>query len=214
MDPTGIVRSNSDSQSLVTATPKPRRVADSPFDLTAVADVILRSSDNVDFYVMKAFVAYSSRFFSRIFTLPQSNNPDEKETQDGIDIVQLDERSQPLRYTLLFCYPGPSPTIDDIYDLMAVAQIAEKYEMGVIEEQARHYKTISGHKGGSSSHLCVRVSVWLEGHRRDSCKKLSRRAFGTLPSFQRAQIHRSTRVPLPKRSSTKMFCCHKKKKGL
>ena len=72
-----------------------------------------------------------------MFTLPQSNNPDEKETQDGIDIFRLDERNQPLRYTLLFCYPGPSPIIDDIYNLMAVAQIAEKYEMGGIEEQAR-----------------------------------------------------------------------------
>jgi len=71
-----------------------------------------------------------------MFTLPQSNNPDEKETQDGIDIVQLDERSQPLRYTLLFCYPDPSTIIDNIYNLMAVAQIAEKYEMGVIKEQA------------------------------------------------------------------------------
>jgi len=138
MDSTvAIVVSNPDSQRAATPTPKPRRVADSPFDSMAVADVILRSSDNVDFYVMKAFLAYSSRFFSTMFTLPQSNNTDEKGAQDGIVVVEMSERSRPLRYMLLFCYPGPSPTINNIYDIMAVVHMVEKYEMDPIEKRAR-----------------------------------------------------------------------------
>ena len=67
-------------------------VADAPFD-HSLADVILRSSDKIDFRVFKLFLSLASPVFETMFSLPQPTegvNPDEG-TTDKLPVMPLSE---------------------------------------------------------------------------------------------------------------------------
>jgi hypothetical protein len=78
------------------------RNADSPFDPAShTPDVILRSSDNVDFYVMKTFLAFSSPdVFAPMFTLPQTQH--DIPSPSGLHIVPVSLRIAKLSASF-FC---------------------------------------------------------------------------------------------------------------
>jgi len=108
------------------------RNAESPFDPAShTPDVILRSSDNVDFYVMKTFLAFSSPdFFAPMFTLPQAQH--DIPSPSGLHIVPVTEDSKALRILLLYCYPldlQDEPEDNDVGDIARAVFAARKYLM-------------------------------------------------------------------------------------
>lgn len=111
------------------------RNADIPFSPSSHAvDVIIRSSDDVDFYVMKGLLALSSpEFFGTMFSLPQ---PEENiQTQGGLQIVPVTEESKTLRILLLSCYPQGFYDETSDGDVITKAILAaRKYAMDVAEK--------------------------------------------------------------------------------
>ena len=69
--------------------------ARAPFDSLADADVILCSSDEVDFRVFKMFIAFVSPVFKDILTLPQGTSV-EDEMKDHIPIIQMTENGRAI----------------------------------------------------------------------------------------------------------------------
>lgn len=103
------------------------------FDASTTADVILRSSDSVDFFVIKLLLCLVSPKLTDIFS---SNHTIISE--HGLPIVTVTEDSRTLRCVLLFIYPacvtGCEPSLD-IDDLCPVAKAIQKYSMDCIEER-------------------------------------------------------------------------------
>jgi len=113
----------------------PINVAEPPFDSSPRADLILRSTDGMDFYIMKAFLIFDSPVFQNIFL--KSKLSSTRQTQDGLGLVQLDEDSKVIRHILLFCYPGVPPELESLDEIVAVLRVAENYEMEVLGKQVR-----------------------------------------------------------------------------
>ena len=110
--------------------------AKSPFDPAShTPDVILRSSDNVDFYVMKTFLAFSSPdVFAPMFTLPQAQH--DIPSPSGLHIVPVAEDSKALRILLLCCYPlDLQDEANDIEDIARAVSAARKYAMDFAEKR-------------------------------------------------------------------------------
>jgi hypothetical protein len=108
--------------------------AQAPFD-NPKADVILRSSDNVDFRVFRLLLSLASPIFNDMFAMPQASekiNDNNQEMKDGLPIIQLAEDSQTLSKLLITCYPryaGDAPELETLEDLQAFLEVATKYEM-------------------------------------------------------------------------------------
>jgi len=112
------------------------RYAESPFDpASQTPDVILRSSDNVDFCVIKTFLAFSSPdVFAPMFTLPQAQH--DIPSPSGLHIVPVAEDSKPLRILLLCCYPlDLQDEANDIEDIARAVSAARKYAMDFAEKR-------------------------------------------------------------------------------
>ncbi|KAJ8518354.1 hypothetical protein ONZ45_g4573 [Pleurotus djamor] len=99
--------------------------ASSPFNRPD-ADVILRSSDGIDFQVHKIILSIASPFFSDLFTLPQ---PQSLDGQAPLPIVPFDEDSATLVILLHCCYPADDPTVTDAETLNKVLKAADKYQI-------------------------------------------------------------------------------------
>ena len=111
--------------------------AASPFDHPQ-ADIILRSSDNIDFRVFKLFLSLASPVFETMFSLPQPSegaNPNE-EIKDGLPVVSVSEDSKTLEALLRFCYPSTlaeDPSLDDFTFATEIIEAAKKYSLDAIE---------------------------------------------------------------------------------
>ncbi|KAI6001109.1 hypothetical protein F5J12DRAFT_251464 [Pisolithus orientalis] len=108
-----------------------------PFDHVK-ADVILRSSDDVDFRVFKLFLSLASPFFETLFDLPQPSDEmsTDVEFKDGLPVVPVSEDSKTLDPLLRFCYPctlSEDPVLDDFRDVVNVLEAAKKYSLDGIE---------------------------------------------------------------------------------
>ena len=66
------------------------------------ANLIIRSSDSVDFRVHKSVLAIVSPFFEVLLSLPQ---PSDSESVDGIPVVELSENSDVLNSLVSILYP-------------------------------------------------------------------------------------------------------------
>ena len=108
-----------------------RQVTDAPAPFNNIsADVILRSSDLVDFRVRKGILAEASSVFDDMFGIPQpESTPLQGETRDGLPLVKLEEDSDILRWLLRLCYPGNTPRIGDLDNLRPIIRAAIKYDM-------------------------------------------------------------------------------------
>jgi hypothetical protein len=109
--------------------------ADAPFHSNPRADLIIRSSDGVDFFVLRLLVTTDTlSFFTNILEDGQSDQVN----QDGLPILgPFDEPSTTIRPLLLCCYPltmtgGIVPSFKTIEDLLMVSQMARKYGMDSI----------------------------------------------------------------------------------
>ncbi|GJE95529.1 hypothetical protein PsYK624_117140 [Phanerochaete sordida] len=101
----------------------PVAVASAPFD---EGDVVLRSSDGVDFRVHRNILALASPFFKSMFSLYQ---PSGAHVEGGIPVIPVAEPGNVVDHLLRFCYPVRNPTIADIATLGSVLQAAIKYDM-------------------------------------------------------------------------------------
>ena len=114
--------------------------ATAPFD-HARADIILRSSDNIDFRVFKLFLSLASPFFEALFDIPQPAEENaEQEIRDGLTVVPVTEDGKTLDALLRFCYPctlADDPNLDVLKDAVDVLEAARKYSLDVIETKAR-----------------------------------------------------------------------------
>ena len=114
--------------------------ASAPFN-HAKADIVLRSSDNINFRVFKLFLSLASPFFETLFDIPQPDGEDEdQDVQGGLAVVPVTEDSKTLDALLRFCYPctlADDPDLEVLKDAMDVLEAARKYSLDVIEMKAR-----------------------------------------------------------------------------
>ncbi|KAG2051069.1 hypothetical protein BDR06DRAFT_612615 [Suillus hirtellus] len=112
--------------------------ASSPFDHPK-ADIILRSSDRVDFRVFKLFLALASPLFETMFELPQpAAVGTSDDTKDGLPVIPMQENSKILDTFLRFCYPSTlaeDPSLDNLIDIKAIIGVAKKYSLDLIERR-------------------------------------------------------------------------------
>jgi hypothetical protein len=102
-----LVREREDPQAQINSSTSPPK----PFDVPE-ANLILRSSDVVDFRVHKPVLSMASPFFKDLLSLPQ---PPESESVDGLPVVQLPEGSELLNCLVSMLYPVCT-VIPDSYD--------------------------------------------------------------------------------------------------
>jgi hypothetical protein len=113
--------------------------AEKPFGASAKADIILRSSDRVDFFVSKAILAVASPFFDGMFSLEQKEGKGcfLNDTKNGLPIVELAEDSATLYNLLRLIYPygryDVKPNDADVYG--KVANAIQKYAMDEVMER-------------------------------------------------------------------------------
>lgn len=114
------------SSSTTASTPRPR-TAPAPFDKT-IADVILRTSDQVDFHVFTQVLIAASPFFEGMFEVPQPS-PDQEQLKYGKPIIEVSEDSVALETLLRICYPINKPAEFSIEQIEPALRAAMKYDM-------------------------------------------------------------------------------------
>ncbi|KAH8977946.1 hypothetical protein EDB92DRAFT_669096 [Lactarius akahatsu] len=125
------------SLALVTEEPTPEYL-DPPFlpqclDLPD-ANIIVRSSDQVNFPVRKSVLAMSSPFFNDLLSLPQ---PPDGELVDGLPVIQLSEDAVLLNSLISLLHPV-SPVIPSSYEkVFALLAACQKYDMESIQSNIR-----------------------------------------------------------------------------
>ncbi|KAJ8701081.1 hypothetical protein PTI98_004044 [Pleurotus ostreatus] len=108
-------------------------IASSPFD-DSEADIILRSSNNVNFHVYSVVLKLASPIFRDMFSIPQPA------TQTETPVVEMEEDSTTLDIMLRLCYPGPDPRVTTLARLTSILRVAEKYDLdGVVEKMGCSY---------------------------------------------------------------------------
>ena len=114
-----------------------------PFDDTD-ADVILQSSDQVDFYVYRIILSKSSSFFKSMFSLSQ---PDAASVSDSEKrpVINLRENSRIIEVLLASIYPAVSVdteplSLDDMIDALAAAK---KYDMTAASQRLNEKFAVS-----------------------------------------------------------------------
>lgn len=96
----------------------------SPFDRpSAHANIVIRSSDKIDFYVIEDIIHLAS---NKLGTLLPDNCA---RSRDGYRILSLPEPAEVLLPLLQLTYPGPSPRFHDWWLLTAILETAYKYEL-------------------------------------------------------------------------------------
>jgi len=98
------------------------------------ANLILRSSDLVDFRVHKSLLAMASPFFKDLLSLPQ---PSDSEPVDGLPVVQLPEDAELLRILVSMLYPV-CPVTPNSYDkVLYLLAACQKYDMVQVQSSIR-----------------------------------------------------------------------------
>ena len=120
--------------------------AQKPFDASATADAVLRSSDSVDFFVIKLLLCPVSPVLNDMLS---SNHTcaSKDETRNGLPVISVTESSETLHCLLLLIYPSyvsASEPVLLIGDLCRVAKAAQKYCMDCIENKVKKMVFASG----------------------------------------------------------------------
>ncbi|KAG1860618.1 hypothetical protein DFJ58DRAFT_778228 [Suillus subalutaceus] len=106
-----------------------------PF-LHAKADIILQSSDGVDFRVITPFLNLASSSFGSI--IEQAARSDQIE--GDLPIVLVEENHRVLDIWLRFCYPSTlaeDPPLHELEDIIPVLEAARKYSLKPLEHKVR-----------------------------------------------------------------------------
>ncbi|KAM6497194.1 hypothetical protein JOM56_007667 [Amanita muscaria] len=111
----------------------PPRGAEKPFDASAKADIILRSFDSVDFFVLKTILSLASLVFDDMFSGAREGT----EMNNGLPIVDLAEDSDTLYNLLLLVYPYAKDPTNTLDMYMKVGIAAQKYAMDEVLQRLR-----------------------------------------------------------------------------
>lgn len=98
-----------------------------PFnDPTDNVDLVIRTADNVDFFVLSGLLSLRSpsSFFRQV--LRGNTNTEER---DGFPILEVKENSDIFRTILLFCYPYDTPEIKSVQQILELGAVLDKYCM-------------------------------------------------------------------------------------
>ena len=99
------------------------------------ANIIVRSSDQVNFRIHKSVLAISSTFFENLLSLPQ---PPDEELIDGLPVVQLSEDASVLSNLISLLYPTRRCVKPGSYEMMfALLAACQKYDMESIQLDIR-----------------------------------------------------------------------------
>ena len=119
-------RDNSQTPVNPTTSPEPLDVPD--------ANLILRSSDLVNFRVHKPVLAMASPFFRDLLSLPQ---PSDSESVEGLPVVQLSEDAELLISLVSMLYPI-QPVIPNSYEnVLYLLAACQKYDMVHVQSSIR-----------------------------------------------------------------------------
>lgn len=100
-----------------------------PFD-DDDADAILRSADQVDFYVYRVILSKSSPFFKSMFSLPQPND----RISEKRPVVSVTENSRTVDVLLAFIYPVENEAIS-LNNMVDALSAARKYDMVAVSQR-------------------------------------------------------------------------------
>lgn len=112
------------------------KVAPPPFN-DAHADVILRSSDHVDFQVYRIILTNASQVFRDMFAVPQPTGGRDA----GAPIIEMAEDEASLDVMLRCCYPGLAPTITSTAQAAQILRWTDKFGLyGIAERVGREFE--------------------------------------------------------------------------
>ncbi|KAF8347947.1 hypothetical protein F5887DRAFT_1072282 [Amanita rubescens] len=132
MNPPSDIASNGGSTCSATSI----KDAPKPFDSSALSDVILRSCDSIDFFVLWPLLRIVSSVFDDMFSFAAGAT--EEDMKDGLSIVSVSEDSETLLSLLSLIYPyDPEPETFCTPLFLKVCRAARKYSMDVIERKLR-----------------------------------------------------------------------------
>ncbi|KAG6381732.1 hypothetical protein JVT61DRAFT_336 [Boletus reticuloceps] len=121
--------------------------AAAPFD-HGKADIILRSSDNIDFRVFKLFLSLASSSLETLLHIPESTEAsNDREIKDGLVVIRMQANSKTLDTLLRFCYPctlAEDPKLKVVEDLVDVLEASRKYSLDTIERKV--HRALSNHE--------------------------------------------------------------------
>jgi len=107
-----------------------------PFDDPASADTIIRSSDGIDFYVLRYLVGFSSPVLASMLSGEDISNPGAPATSPLQNrLVDLLEDGRTLALLFQLCYPMPDPEVQDgsadkkLCDAYRLLEAGKKYEV-------------------------------------------------------------------------------------
>lgn len=111
-----------------------------PFDFDPDADLIIQSSDKLEFRVRKAILSLASPVFKDMFSFPQPVTDD----STILHTVELPDSGIIIDSLLRYCYPVDPPLhTDDFNTLVAILSASEKYDMEFITTKVHdHIKWI------------------------------------------------------------------------
>ena len=98
------------------------------------ADVILQSSDLVDFYVHSSVLIVSSPFFRDLFSLPQPSND---AAPNALPVLRLSEDAETLDSLISMLYPVPPEWPASSDNFLALLAAAAKYDMDTAQSSIR-----------------------------------------------------------------------------
>jgi hypothetical protein len=99
------------------------------------ADVVLRTSDLVDFRIHTLVLSLVSPVFDSMFSLPQP--PDAEKKEDALPVISVSESSRTLEKFLGFCYPAGDPELADLNDVEDMLEVMSKYDVEEIKKRVR-----------------------------------------------------------------------------
>lgn len=106
------------------------RTASPPFDDSSTSDVVIRTSDGVDFYVHKLILSLASPFFKQLFTLHQ---PSESFVINAASppVIDVSEKSHVIDGVLRLCYPVQQPDMSTVSSVVDTLAAATKYDISI-----------------------------------------------------------------------------------
>ncbi|KAH9893450.1 hypothetical protein C8Q73DRAFT_696985 [Cubamyces lactineus] len=160
-------------------------IAAYPFNLDH-ADLVLRSSDHIEFHVHRAVLAVASPVFATIFELPQpAAERGEPISNSSIrPVVDLSEHSSVLDALLRLCYPVAKAEIKELDTAFSVLRAAMKYEM----DWPTSYLTKEIETSSITGTLGTPLQIWAAACR-CGIETIARRAASSLiPSGNSTQV--------------------------
>jgi BTB/POZ domain len=116
----------------------PVKVADAPFN-DPDADLVLQSSDEVHFYVVKKILTLASPVFADKFST--LSPPHQKSSYDVLQMVPLPETSTILDIALRHIYPVRTPKTDTLHNVSVLAEFAQIYKVEALDNSIAGYLT-------------------------------------------------------------------------